>query len=282
MSLAIREVLNPAAPRPVSNQVTSLIATGSVLSEMPLATAIHEFLFEVTKDGTVFWVGAAVPLGTTDFTRTQMYFHPMVVQPDGVHARDEDYRGFTGGWSGTMQRYVAMEGGQLAGARLMPLLVPFTTMGALSNPALNMFSHDPVDTLNAIMAEIQNRVIPVLGAPSLSQVGVSSFSSGLTALKLFLSAVSSSGLVKEVIDFDSPFIVGNPRTLLPSPPLPPGAVAKCYSQMAPSSPQAGYVHIPTASFAGISSYPSARPDSHAHACIGFMTYWPAMLTSVIL
>jgi hypothetical protein len=36
---------------------------------MPLTTTIHELLFKVTKDATVFWVGAAVPFGTTDFTR---------------------------------------------------------------------------------------------------------------------------------------------------------------------------------------------------------------------
>jgi hypothetical protein len=282
MSLTIREVINPtAAPRLVTNPVTSLITVGSMLSEQPLTTTIHEFLFEVTKNGSVFWVGAAVPVGTTDFTRTQVYFHPMVVQDGDVRAADTDYREFKGGWSGppgNIQRYVAMEGGQLAGARLVPLLVPFTTMGALSNPALNMFSDRPVDTLNAIMAEIQKRIIPVSGTPSLTQVGVSSFSSGITALKLFLSAMSSSGLIKEVIDFDSFFIIGALRTLT----LSPGAVSKCYTQIPPPSPQAGWVFIPTASFAGINSFPDPRPDFHAHACIGFMTYWPAMLTSVIV
>jgi hypothetical protein len=30
------------------------------------------------KDGAVFWVGAAVPFGTTDFTKIQVFFHPTV------------------------------------------------------------------------------------------------------------------------------------------------------------------------------------------------------------
>jgi hypothetical protein len=280
MNLAIRQVnpLELTTPHQLTNSVTSLITSGSLLSEVPQTATISEFLFEVTKDGSVFWVGAAVPVGTIDFTRTQVYFHPTVVQSGETIAADTDYRTFTGGWSQTTQRYVAMEGGQLAGARLMPLLVPFTTMLALRNSAQNMFSDSPVETLNAIMAEIQRSSIPVLGTPNLAQLGVSSFSSGINALKLFLRAMSSSGLVKEVIDFDSPFIIGSPRSLT----LSSGAVSKCYTQIPPSSPQVGWVHILQQSFAGISSFPHPDPGQHAHSCIGFMTYFAAMLTSVIL
>jgi hypothetical protein len=282
MSITIRQVIPPnlTDPKVVTNPVTPLLLSGGRLSETPLTTTIREFLFEVTKDGSVFWVGAAVPLGTTDFTRTQIYFHPTVVQDGNIIAADSDYRDFRGGWSGQMQRYVALEGGQLAGARLITLLVPFTTMGALVNPALNMFSVNPVETLNAIMAEIQNRCIPVTGTPNLTQVGVSSFSSGIKALTLFVNTMSSFGLIKEIIDFDGPFNPSHPQRLI----LSPGAISKCYTQVNLASPEVGWVHLSTASFAGISSYPdpASRPAFHAHACIGFMTYWAAMLTSVIL
>src|SRR6185369_3546011 len=101
----------------------------------------------------------AVPLGTTDFTRIQVFFHPTVVQgfpPNQVvHARDVDYPAFSGGWSGSLQRYVALEGGQLAAARQVAMLVPFTTMAALGGGRANMFTTDPVATLSYITAEIQ-------------------------------------------------------------------------------------------------------------------------------
>jgi hypothetical protein len=144
-----------------------------------------------------------------------VFFHPTVVQgfpPNQVvHARDADYPTFTGGWSGSLQRYVAMEGGQLAGARRVAMLVPFTTMAALGGGAANMFTTDPVATLSFITAEVQATFDPLhlLQPPPLTAVGVASFSSGIGAMKMFINAMAPSGLVREVIDFDSPFIIGN-------------------------------------------------------------------------
>lgn len=123
--------LSLTLPHVVTNPVIKPVMQGNFLEEMPLTTTIHELLFQVTKNGTVFWVGVAVPLGTTDFTRIQVFFHPTVVQAGVVHARDADYPAFTGGWSSSLQRYIALEGGQLAASSQVPMLVPFTTMAAL-------------------------------------------------------------------------------------------------------------------------------------------------------
>lgn len=280
MNITVTQVnpLSLTIPHVVTNQVIKPVMQGNMLEEMPLTATIHELLFKVTKDGAVFWVGAAVPLGTTDFTRIQVFFHPTVVQgfpPNQVvHARDADYPAFTGGWSGSLQRYIALEGGQLAGARQVAMLVPFTTMAALGGGPANMFTTDPVATLSYITAAIQRTfdVVGLLPPPELSAVGVASFSSGISAMRMFINSMTPSGLVREVIDFDSPFIVGQPAELTPS----PGAVSSCYTQTPRPNPPPGYKFMPAASFANLTSY-----NANPHACIGWMMYYTAMLTSVI-
>jgi hypothetical protein len=280
MNITVTQVnpISETLPHPVTNPVITPALQGGFLAEMPLTTTIHNLLFKVTKDGAVFWVGAAVPLGTTDFTKVQVFFHPTVVQgrpPNQVvHARDADYPAFTGGWSGSLQRYVAMEGGQLAGARQVALLVPFTTMAALGGGATHMFTTDPVATLSFITAAIQSTFDPLhlLPPPPLTAVGVASFSSGITAMRMFINAMRPSGLVREVIDFDSPFIVGEPAELT----LSPGAVSSCYTQTPRPNPPPGYRFLPASSFARLASF-----NGDPHACIGFMMYHTAMITSVI-
>lgn len=274
--IAIRQE-NPAnltAAHKVTNMVIVPLMAGNKFMEYPLTTRIHEFLFQIRKNGSVFWVGAAVPENTFDFTRAQVFFHPTVVNGGKVHAADSDYRNFKGGWSRTMQRYIALEGGQLAGARLMTMLVPFTTMGALSgSSALNMFATLPSETLNAVMTAIQNELNPAApNSPVLNQVGVASFSSGITALRLFLQHTKSTGLVKEVIDFDSPFIRNEPKVLTHS----SGAVSSCYTQVVKARPEPGWVNLPAANFSAIHTHPDA------HARIGWMMYHTAMLASKIL
>lgn len=275
MSISVTQV-NPfalVAPHPVTNPVINPAMQGSFLEEMSVTGTIHELLFQVIKDGTVFWVGAAVPFGTTDFSRIQVFFHPTVIQDHVVIAADTDYPGFTGGWAGSLQRYVAVEGGQLAAVRQIPLLVPFTTMAALGGGPRNMFTLDPVATLSHIIAAIQATFVPFgLGSPELTAVGVTSFSSGIQALRLFLNAMRSSGLVREVIDFDSPFIIGEPASLTQS----PGAVSSCYTQTSIPTPPPGYRILPASSFDHLTSF------SHIpHTCIGKMMYYTAMITSVL-
>lgn len=266
-------------PHEVTNPVIKPVMQGTFLEEMPLTTTIHELLFKVVKDGAVFWVGAAVPFGTIDFAKIQVFFHPTVQQrqPNGeviVHAREADYPAFTGGWSNSIQRYIAMEGGQLAASRKLPMLVPFTTMAALGGGTHNIFSVDPVETLSHITAAIQKTFDPlgILPPPPLTAVGVASFSSGISAMKIFISAIASSGLIKEIVDFDSPFISGTIPALVTS----PGAVSSCYSQVPhPNSPP-GYKFLPAGSFAKLTSF-----NHNPHACIGWMTYYTAMISSVI-
>jgi hypothetical protein len=283
---AVTQVLGSASttPHSVTWPVCNPVSEGGKYNEIPLSTNIHELLFRVEKDSTVFWVGAAVPFGTVDFTKAQIFFHPTVVQAGVVRAADVDYPEFKNGWPNVMQRYTEMEGCQVAGARLTTLLVPFTTMGALSSISKNMFSNDPVGTLNAVMAAVKDAVAPFNpGSTDLASIGVTSFSSGITAMRLFIKSLSPTGIVREVTDLDSPYIVSEPKTLTAS----PGAVSRCYTQHNLISPPLGWLTLPAPGFASVPSYPAppASPDplgAHAHACIGFMMYYSAILTSVIV
>ena len=139
-----------------------------------------------------------------------------------------------------------------------------------------MFTTDPVATLSHITAAIQSFFIPfsegIIPPPELTAVGVASFSSGIKAMRMFINAMKPSGLVREVIDFDSPFIIGEPTDLT----LSPGAVSSCYTQKFRPNPPPGYKFLPASSFAHLTSF-----NHDPHACIGFMMYHTAMITSVI-
>ena len=235
---------------------------------------IHEFLFELKKSGMVFWVGAAVPKAATDFTRAQVYFHPTVMQNGRVIAADADYRLFKRGWVDSIQQYVPRQGAQFGAAgRKYPLIFPFMTMDSLRKGGSNMFADRPVETLNRIMDAIHDLMPGATGVPRLSAIGAASFSSGIGALRLFLGQMRSSGLVKEVIDFDSPFITKEPKTLTPS----PGAVSKCFTQSNPPHKPMGFITVNSGHFTDVTAY---RRDG-LHAQIGWSMYHQAMITSVI-
>src|SRR5262249_47605779 len=154
---------------------------------------------------------------------------------------------------------VALQGVQLAFAnRLMPMLVPFTTMAALAGtqkglPDANMFKDRPMETLNAVMAAIQKEITGIADPkPTLSQIGVASFSSGISAMKLFLFAIggSGAGLVKEVLDLDGQNLAVEPKLLTHF----GRAVARCYTQDFPKVPELGYVVVTKEHFEKVTEY----------------------------
>jgi hypothetical protein len=264
--VTVHDVSNPA--------VAPWGMVAPLFQETVVESRIHEMLFQVEKDGARFWIGAAVPAGTLDYTRAHVYFHPTVVNGGTVWARESDYREFVGGWPLHLQRYVSMQGGQLAGAQKVTLLVPFMTMSSLSmKSASNVFATRPVETLNAVMAAVQRELWSRKSPPTLTQIGVSSFSSGISHLRNFLKAMAGTGLIKEVNDFDSAFIKSEQKALTRV----DGAASKAYTQVPPPNgrPQAGWFYLPDPRWRNVRSYPTT------HSRIGYMTYYAAMMVSVV-
>ena len=264
---------NPEAgtkPHPVTNPGISPLSAGNFLQQITVSATIRNLLFEMRKDGQVYWVGASVRDGATDFTEAQVFFHPTVINGGVVHAADRDYPKFTGGWSGSLQRYVRMVCGLLASVRSTPLIVPFMTMAANGGKApAYMFATRPIETLNAIMTAFQKEVTGKSAAVTVGQIGVSSFSSGIGAMNLFIGTLGSSSLIAEATDFDSPFIKGSPRA------LPLGGRGRVFSQIAPRRPTSGRTTLPAWSFKKIVAF----RDKGAHAQIGWMTFHLAAMLS---
>jgi hypothetical protein len=260
--------------RNVRNPIISPLASGDFLQEIPQTAPMREFLFQVRKDGAVYWVGAAVPAGVADFSKAQVFFHPTVVNGGVVHAKEGDYPAFAGGWRDSLQRYVAMQGGQLAGASPAPLIVPFMTMASLRGTApAYMFGTRATETLTAILSAVRVAATGQSGQVAAGQVGVSSFSSGIGAMKLFIGSFGASGIIAETTDFDSPFIKGSPRIITSA----PGATGRVFSQIAPARPTPGWVTLPAWKFKRVVAF----RDKGAHAQIGWMTFFLAAMTSKI-
>jgi len=253
-----------------SYNVVSPLAAGNKYYMIPIEPYYRNLLFRVEHNGRVFWIGAGVPSGTQDFNKVQVYFHPTVVNSGVTHARDSDYEDFKCGWSGHMQDYTVRAGLQIAAARRVVVLVPFNTMGAHNGGGANMFATNGVGLINKVMAAIQGICDPYNPIePLVTQIGVTSFSNGIAFLKLFLRYVGSSGLIREITDLDSPYIIGFPHSLTHL----SGAVSRCFSQVPQAGREPGYVYMPGDRF------PRGQT---VHARIGWEVYYTAMLTSVIV
>lgn len=185
------------------------VLKNATLVEGAAIGTIREFLFKIEKNGVGFWVGAAVPAGTNDFSRAYLFFHP-----DTIAATDDAaYSSFTGRWP-TVQRYVAPLGLQMAAVKPMALIVPFMTSASRSNTSSsNLFADRGSDTLNDIMAAIQIAAGQTGQRQSLERLGVASYSSGVNHLARFAEKLGGSGLIREMMDFDSPFMTVAHRTM---------------------------------------------------------------------
>ena len=54
--------------RSVIQKVISPLSIGGLFQEVAQSGSIREFLFEMRNDGAIYWIGAAVPEGTSDFS----------------------------------------------------------------------------------------------------------------------------------------------------------------------------------------------------------------------
>jgi hypothetical protein len=237
------------------------------LVEGRAAGEMFDLLFKIEKNGKTFWVGAAVPAATRKFTKAYIFFHPNTIKP----ADDPFYRDFGGRWP-DVQRFVFMMGMQMAAVRGVPVIVPFMTNASNSNmPATNMFADHGRDTLNDIVTAIQL----TLGRSPLEEieeVGVASFSSGIDHMVDFRRNVLGDNIIREQIDFDSPFQKNKHKTMQPV--FGPNWTV---TQVAPAhAPRIGWLHLPSTAFKNVQFH---KNDTHGQ--IGFMMFQTMMVMSVV-
>lgn len=271
-------------PKAVRPPVTVSPGQSFRFTEFKPQADFHDLLIEVKKNGRVFWVGAAVPKGITDFSRAQLFFTPSTVKP-GPHgpivlAADKDYQAFTGEWASRMRNFVPMMGGQAAAAsKPVILLITYmksTAFGTLSDD--NIFKDRPIQTLNVVMNEIKRHVGGSPFSSVIEKLGVSSFSSGVTPMKLCIGALGASGLIKEVFNFDGPFLVAEPKVLTTS----PGAVSKVFTQHQLAKPPVGWITLLQDHFQLVTEkFGQTAPKSIMHQRIGRMMYHQALANSVV-
>ena len=256
-------------PQSVMPFLFAPVAKNSMLAEAPAVGSVFEFLFKIEKNGATFWVGACVPAATTDFSSAYIYFHPDTITPTD----DANYRGFTGRWP-NVRRYVLSIGLQMAQIKAMPLIVPFMTNSSRANTAkTNLFADLGVETLDDILSAIQISMGRTAAPGSVQRVGVASFSSGVDHLFRFAQKLGTTGVIREQIDFDSPFMIVAHKNA----PVLAGAVNWVVSQNPPSFARAlGWLHLPSSAFAKINTL---RNDTHSQ--IGFMMFQTMMILSAI-
>lgn len=288
--IRIRQAAEPARAKLHDSAVRS-VSTGSVmvmmaphsgrvhaLTEMSAKGRLREFLFEIEKDGTTFWVGAAVPEGTIDFRSAYVFFHPATIAP----ADDTNYRDFTGRWpqkgkdgiEDGVQRYVTIEGTQMAAVRQLTLLVPFMTHASHAGTSgANMFASRGMDLLNVVMAAIQMECGMTGKFVKLHQIGVASYSSGVDHLAKFVGLFGSTGLIRETMDFDSGFMKSKHEAV----PAISGAAAWQITQKAPpGGPRSRWIHTSQEAFRNINSF-----GRDVHTQIGYMMFQSMMNFSTV-
>ncbi|BCW88446.1 hypothetical protein sos41_15850 [Alphaproteobacteria bacterium SO-S41] len=237
------------------------------------------FLFKVEKDNQTYWVGVSVPPLTTDFTRLQVFLHPTPTQNGFVIASDGDFPAFKGGWR-KVYRYMPIQGTQLAALRPMIMVVPFNR-DACTNATSNksVFATRPHATLNAIAtaAHLQlARRIPIMSAAGthrVREIGVTSYSSGVSFLRAFITQFNSTGLIRETLDLDSRFITSEHKKPLVRA---EGARARWVSQSPLPNAPPGYFHISAERLAQIGDRTELP-----HSKLGFMTYNWMMRDAVV-
>ncbi len=248
-------------PRPKNAMLAANNVTGRV----------SEFLFRIEKNGSIFWVGAAVPDGTVDFSRCYIFFHP-----DTISATDDAlYPSFSGRWINSVKNYVFYLGTQMAAVKKMVLLVPFMTYASRSNSSTtNLFADRGSTTLDAIMSGIESTMGVRRPRGLVSSVGVASYSSGVNHLWRFAEMVGGMGIINEQIDFDSAYMKTAHKTM----PVLPNAANWNVTQSPPKMPGTiGWLHLPHEAFQKVVS---GNLDTHGK--IGNMMFNTMMTISRIV
>ena len=214
------------------------------------AVHVTTMLFQISAQVVPNWFGVAIPNGILDFTKPNIFFHPIPAQA-GYH--DSDYPAKTGNWP-KLFYYMERLGSQVDAAislygapRNQIVIMPFLTSAATDTGILpaSWFG-----IITDILSDTRFHIAGVGGNPvPISEVVVSSYSVGLVYSDSFRKHTPGLGAyLKQAWDFD-----GYPKTLSTALVPPADYVITKYDQASePSS-----IHVPIARWAG---YPSAPPN----------------------
>jgi hypothetical protein len=212
-------------------------------------TRVTTMLFQLAANVVPNWFGVAVPVGITDFTKPNLFFHPTPAQ---AGYDDGDYPTKTGKWP-ELFYYMERLGSQVdvaielfGAARNQIVIMPFLTNAATD---AGIFPANWPGIVTDILVAVKLAMGEGGGSLAISEVVVSSFSAGLIYSDSFRkSAVGLAPLLKQVWDFDGfPKSLSNP--LLTTPDV---RVIK-YDQ----GSEPGSTHVPMARWA---DYPSTPPN----------------------
>ena len=157
--------------------------------------------------------------------------------------------------------------------------MPFLPVSAKSDsPKLNMFASRGEDLLNAVMMEIQIQLGRMTKYDKLARLGAASFSSGVDFMTQFLRNMSPSGLIKEVMDFDSAHMQSAHTTVSAM-----AGVATWQITQAPPPGgfRIGWLYLPQDAFTNITEYGPSSGYGVVHANIGYMMFRSMMTVSVL-
>jgi hypothetical protein len=162
---------------------------------------VTTMLFQISDNVVPNWFGVAIPSGIADFSKANIFFHPMPAQAGYL---DSDYATKSGLWP-QLFYYMERLGYQMDGAaRSQIIIMPF-----LKNSATNtgIFLTNWFEIVTDILTGLRAALGADDGSPlQLSQVVVSSFSIGIVYSSNFRAGASNlSAFLSEVWDFDGLF-----------------------------------------------------------------------------
>ena len=211
---------------------------------------VTTMLFQISDAVVPNWFGVAIPTGTVDFTKPNLFFHPIPAQ---AGYRDSDYPTKTGYWP-KLFYYMERLGSQVDAAvslygapRNQVVIMPFLTSAATD---AGILPDSWFGIITDILSDVRFAVAGVGGSPvPISELVVSSYSVGLVYSDSFRRRASGLGpYLKQVWDFD-----GYPKTLSTAL-VPPAdyAITKYDQGSEPAS-----IHVPLGRWA---DYPSPPPN----------------------
>ncbi len=206
-------------------------------------------LFQLNESVVPNWFGVAVPSQVNDFTKPNIFFHPIPAQ-DGY--KDADYPAKSGKWP-QLFYYMERLGYQLDAAikvygapASQIVIMPFLTSAATNTGILPVrWLHLVSEILTSVRSAVTGNSAPV----SVSEVVVSSFSVGYVYSNSFRKTAAGLGpLLRQVWDFD-----GYPKSLSSMLSSTSTVTAVKYDQ----TTEPHCIHLPLSRWA---AYPDPPPD----------------------